>query len=350
MKFEGQAWRATEFGSPKDVLRMTDATWEEPTEGRVLIRVAVCGIGYPDVLMTTGNYPMLSDPPVEPGQEVVGQVVAAPAGSRFSVGDRVMGFTPFLQGQGGLGTFAYGWEDMLRSVPGPFSDEEAAGFLIAFKTAHHGLVDRTTLMSGETLLVLGGAGSSGSAAIQFGKALGATVIAAGGSPEKLAFCKNIGADHVVNYRVAGFADEVRGLTGGRGVDVIYDPVGGDLGTESMKTMAPGGRFVLIGFASGSFATVDPLAVLMHNWTAVGVLGGAFESKEVDMRAVDEVWRMADAGLIRTPVGTVFPFSEVPGAIDAMANARTIGKSVVRVAGGPTQCGQASTNRQHRANE
>lgn len=332
MTFEGQVWRATEFGAPKDVLRLTDATWEEPAEGRILIRVAVCGIGYPDVLMTTGNYPLLRDPPAEPGQEVVGQVVAAPAGSRFSVGDRVMGFTPFLQGRGGLGTYAYGWEDMIRPVPGPLTDEEAAGFLIAFKTAHHGLVDRTTLATGETLLVLGGAGSSGSAAIQFGKARGATVIAAGGSAEKLAFCKNIGADHVVNYRVAGFADEVRGLTGGRGVDVIYDPVGGNLGTESMKAMVPGGRFVVIGLASGSLATVDPLALLMHNWTMVGVLGGAFESREVDTHAVDEVWRMADAGLIRTPVGKVFPFGEVPEAIDAMANARTIGKSVVRVAG------------------
>jgi NADPH:quinone reductase len=329
--FSGPGLAGSQVRAPKDVLRLTDVTWAEPTDGRILIKVDVCGIGYPDVLMTTGSFPLHSHLPVSPGQEVAGDVVAVPAGSRFSVGDRVMGFTPFLEGHGGLGTYAYGQEDMIRPVPAPFTDEEAAGFLIAFKTAHHGLVDRTPLAAGETLLILGGAGSSGSAAIQLGKNLGATVIAAAGTPEKLAFCEAIGADHVVNYQAAGFADDVCALTSGRGADVVYDPVGGNLGTEAMKTMAPGGRFVLIGLANGSFTAVDPLTLLMHNWTVIGVLGGAFESRQTDTHAVDEVWRMADAGLIRTPVGNVFSFSEVPEAIDAMAHARTIGKSVVHVA-------------------
>jgi threonine dehydrogenase-like Zn-dependent dehydrogenase len=122
-----------------------------------------------------------------------------PRGQASRSATALWGFTPFLEGHGGLGTYAYGQEDTIRPVPGPFTDEEAAGVLIAFKTAHHRLVDRTPLAAGETLLILGGAGSSGSAAIQLGKALGATVIAAVGTPEKLAFCKATGADHVVNY-------------------------------------------------------------------------------------------------------------------------------------------------------
>ncbi|BCB74644.1 NADPH:quinone oxidoreductase family protein [Phytohabitans flavus] len=329
--FSGKAWRAIDFGSPGDVLRLTDATWDAPTSGRVLVKVSAVGLGYPDVLITSGTFPFASVLPAEPGQEVAGEVVAAPEGSRFAVGDRILGFAPFLEGVGGLSEYSYVWEFFARPIPAGMTDEEAAGFLISFKTAHHALVDNITLVPGETLLVLGAAGGSGAAAVQLGKALGVTVIAAASSAEKRAFCASIGADHAVDYTHGAFADEVQRLTGGAGVDAVFDPVGGELGVQASKLLAPGGRFMLVGYAGGSFPTIDPMDLLTRNAKLVGVLGGAFASLNVDAAAMDRVADLAAHKEIRTPLGTVFGFDEAPTAISRIANRTAIGKSVIRVA-------------------
>ena len=329
--FHGKAWRADRFGPIKDVLRLADRTWDSPTEGRVLISVEVCGIGYLDAMMIEGWYPMLTEPPACPGHEVAGKVVAVPPGSRFSVGDRVVGFTPFLEALGGLGEYAYTWEMMTRCVPSTLNDEQAGGLLLSAKTAHNALVDRLTMRSGEALLVLGAAGGSGSAAVVLGKALGATVIAAASTEEKLAFCRSIGADHTVNYRTADLTEEVRGLTGGRGADVVFDPVGGEMANRALRAVAREGRFAVVGLASGTFVTADAAAMVMGNYSMVGVLGGAFlDSPHRDSVAVDAVCDLAERGLISTPLGTVSSFDAAPDAIQSIADGKAIGKSVVRV--------------------
>lgn len=194
-------WRADTFGDPQNVLKKVELDLPPVPDGCVAVRVAASGVGLPDLMMVQGGYPLVTKPPVTPGQEVVGEIVAVGAGVELPIGKRVMTTTLFQQAWGGFAEtcLSNSW-GVLSPAPKRLSDEQAAGFLIPFHTAHGALVQRANVQKGETLLVLGGAGSSGSAAIQVGKALGATVIAAAGSKEKVAFCLAQGADHAVNYR------------------------------------------------------------------------------------------------------------------------------------------------------
>lgn len=323
----GRLWRAPAFGEPADVLRLEDTTWAAPAEGQVLVRVLAAGLGMPDVLMTGGRYPLLPSPPVSPGQEVSGEVVATAPGSRFAVGDRLMGLTAYLDGWGGLGDYAYVRESKARPIPDALTDEQAAGFLLSFRTAYAGLADRVRVRRGETLLVLGASGSSGGAAIQLGKALGATVIAVASSAEKLRFCTEAGADHVVNHREADLVEEVAARTDGRGADVIFDPVGGDLGTRALAAVARLGRVAVIGYASGAFLTLDPLDMVLRNYTAVGVFAGG--TREEDAAAYDELIRLAAERHISTPLTRVVDLDDVPKALATLHEHP--GKSVVRIA-------------------
>ncbi|GII52547.1 oxidoreductase [Planotetraspora thailandica] len=329
--FHGKSWQAPEFGTPTEVLRLTEATWEAPSEGRLLVKVDYCAVGYPDIYIVGGHFPGVTQPPASPGQEVSGEVVAVAPGSPFAVGDRVMGMTPFFESCGGYGTYAYVWEAQCRPIPSTLTGAEAAGFLIGFKTAHFGLVGRLGLTAGEVLVVLGGAGGSGSTAIQLGKALGATVIAVAGGHDKVEFCRSLGADHVIDRTAADVAEEVRALTDGRGADVVYDPVGGDLGTQMLGAMAYGGRFGVIGYASGSFPQIDGMGALLGNYSVVGVFGGTIPPEQ-DAATLDQICELAERGAIKTPIGTVFSFDDVPDAIQQVMEGRAIGKAVVRVAG------------------
>lgn len=324
----GRTWSAPAFGEPGEVLTLTDTTWSGVAEGRLLVRVLVCGLGMPDVLMTRGQYPLLPEPPVFPGQEVAGEVVATAPGSRFAVGDRIMGLTSFLDGRGGLGDYAYVQEAKARPIPDTLSDEQAAGFLLSFRTAYAGLVGRVQVRSGETLLVLGASGGSGAAAIRLGKSLGATVIAVAGGDDKLRFCRELGADHVVDRLHTDVADTVHTLTDGHGADVIFDPVGGDLGTHALAAVARLGRVAVIGYASGRFLTLDPLDMVLRNYTAVGVFAAG--TAEEDTTAYDALFRLAVAGGLTTPLSRVVGFDDVP---DALATLHLHpGKTVVRIAG------------------
>ena len=201
-------------------------------------------------MMAAGAFPLLGEPPFGLGEEVCGEVLAVGPGSGFFVGDRIMGITAFLDGWGGYAEYAYVLEQSAARVPERFTDEQAGGFPIGFRTAYAGLVERTSLRTGEHLVVLGGAGSSGVAAILLGKALGATVTAVAGSPEKVAFCRSIGADHAVSRHSADLAKELTEATGGHGVDLIYDVVGGETAATAVKALARNGRIAIVGFASG----------------------------------------------------------------------------------------------------
>jgi NADPH2:quinone reductase len=179
--FSGRAWRLVKFGEPKEAIELQEMTWGEPSSGHVLIRVRTAGAGFPDVMMTAGHFPLLGDPPFGLGEEAAGEVVAVPPGSQFAVGDQVTGITGFLEGWGGYAEYAYLREQSAIRIPAGLTDEQAGGFPIGFRTAYAGLVERAPVRAGQTLLVLGAAGSSGATALQLGKALDATVIAVAGN-------------------------------------------------------------------------------------------------------------------------------------------------------------------------
>jgi NADPH2:quinone reductase len=328
--FEGRAWKADQFGDPMRALKLKREEWGDPAEGTVLVKVTACGIGLPDLFMTQGVYPIVSTPPVYPGQEVCGRVISVPPGSAFKIGDRVMGMTIYGQGwwRGGLADFAFVQERKCLRVPDGMTDEAAAGFTIGFRTAHAALVERVPLMPGQRILILGAAGSSGAAAIRLAKALGAEVIAVAGSDEKRSFCESIGADHVLDYRADGWTDAVWSATQGRGIDVIFDPVGGATASAAVTTLARSGRIALIGFASGQWLNLDAQDMVLRNYSAVGVFSGGFSADE-DTQAYTRLAEMAADGSISTPLGKVFNFNQAREAISSM-NMPAPGKLVVRI--------------------
>jgi NADPH2:quinone reductase len=310
------------------VLRRERLTYEAPEAGRVLVRVRTAGAGYPDAMMAAGAFPLLGAPPFGLGEEVAGEVVAVASGSKFAVGDPIMGITAFLEGWGGYAEYAYVLEQSAVRVPEALTEEQAGGFPIAYRTAYAGLIERPRLQAGETLVVLGGAGSSGVAAIQLGKACGARVIAVAGSDEKLAFASSAGADDVVSHRSADLAKELLALTDGRGVDLIYDVVGGETANTAVRALARDGRIAIVGYASGTLVTLDPADMLMRNYSAVGVLG--VTSPEADAIAWSRLVELVEAGKLATPVGHVWSFDKVPAMV-ARQTAPLPGKMVVRVA-------------------
>ncbi|SDO64976.1 NADPH:quinone oxidoreductase family protein [Actinacidiphila guanduensis] len=328
--FTGRAWRVVRFGEPEDAAELQEMTWVGPSAGQVLIRVRTAGAGFPDLMMTGGRFPLLGAPPFGLGEEAAGEVVAVAPGSRFSVGDQVTGITGFLQGWGGYAEYAYVRENSAIRIPDGMTDEQAGGFPIGFRTAYAGLVERAPVQSGQTLLILGAAGSSGATALQLGKALGATVIAVAGSREKTEFCLGLGADHVVNRRTDDLTARVAEITGGRGVDVIYDPVGGDTAATAVRSLARNGRIAMIGLASGTPVALDPMDMLVRNYSAVGVLAIPNDDPEAEALVWSHLADLATKAAITTPVGRVYDFEEVPRMI-AEQSAPGPGKSVVRVA-------------------
>lgn len=319
-----RAWQTTKAGRPRDVLHLVeDAPSPEPYPGSILVQVSAAGIGLPDAFMCDGSYPMT--PPTFPftqGQEVTGRIVAMGEGVEGrKVGDRVMAVTSFFTGQGSFAEQCLALDDFCLPVPDAMCDAEAAGFLIPFHTASIGLVTRGQLRRDETLLVLGGAGGTGQAAIQVGKAIGARVIATASGPERADFCRELGADHVIDHRKEGIAAAARALTDGRGVDVVYDPVGGEAFTAATHCIAPEGRLLAIGFASGAWGKVDTAHAVTNNYSVVGVIPTHYDRafKEQTQAQLLEWW---SAGKLHSRVEECVPFE---GLADAMEN--LLGRSV-----------------------
>jgi NADPH2:quinone reductase len=321
-------WRAAEFGDPLSVLTLEHMELPEPGEGLLELAVEATGVGLPDALMVRGNYPAVRKPPVTPGQEVTGTVVRVGPGCSVRPGDRVIASTRFAEGLGGFAERTLVFEQAALSVPPGLSAEQAAGFFVPFHTGYVGVIQRGQLQAGETLLVLGGAGSSGSAAIQLGKAVGATVIATASDPDKAALCRSLGADHVINHRETAIHDGVRDIVGRGGVQMIFDPVGGDAYAQAVKAIARHGRVILIGYSSGRWPAVDPLNVVLRSYSLIGAFPGA-RTLEETRRHHDDLCRLVSAGKIRVPVDRIFPFDQVPQAIHRVDSGRTVGKVVVQ---------------------
>lgn len=323
-------WKAESFGEARDVLTLGERELPELGPGMLELRVDAAGVGLPDVLMVRGNYPAVRQPPVTPGQEIAGTVTAVGPGCARQVGEQVISSTRFAEGMGGFAERCQVRESSTFRRPDGMSAEEAAGFWVPFHTGYVGVIQRGQLQPGETMLVLGGAGSSGSAAIQLGKAVGATVIATVSSADKADFCRSLGADHVINYRDQPINEAVSEMIGRRGVEVVFDPVGGAAYDQAVKCIARHGRVVLIGYSSGTWADIDPLHAVLRSYSLVGAFPGA-RTPEEGLAHHETLCEWAEAGLIRTPVDCVFPFDQVPAAIDRVGTNAAVGKVIVRVA-------------------
>jgi NADPH2:quinone reductase len=279
--------------------------------------------------MCRGSYPLTPELPFTPGQELAGVVTEVGEGAEAEPGERVMAVSGFLLRHGGFAEEALALDDFAFPVPDGMSDAEAAAFPIAFHTAYVGLVRRGGLRAGETLLVLGGAGGTGSAAIQLGRALGARVLATARGGEKAAFCRALGAERVIDPREEDLAKAVRDATGGRGAEVIYDPVGGEVFEAATRAIAHEGRLLVVGFASGRWGQVSPPHVATNNYSVVGVIPSGYD-RVFRLGTQEALLAHHRAGRLRVPVQRVFAFEALPEALEALAAGRALGKLVLSV--------------------
>ena len=303
--------------------------WPEPVVGDhdVLIKVKAAGLNFPDVLIIQGKYQFQPEMPFIPGGECSGVVAAVGAKvTRFKVGDNVLSM-------GAVGAFSEkiaANEAAVFPMPQGLSFEQAAGVSITYFTSYYALKQRANIQPGETLLVLGAAGGVGTTAIELGKLMGAKVIAAASSAEKLALCKQLGADEVINYNEVSLKDRIKELTGGRGVDVVYDPVGGDYAEPAIRSMAWNGRYLVIGFASGPIPKIELNLTLLKGCSLVGVFWGRFVGEEPaqNLKNIEELWELFAAGKISPVVTDSFSFDQYEQAFNCLIERRARGKVIM----------------------
>lgn len=315
-----KAWRVHELGQPADVLRFEDIDIPTPGDGQVLVKIRAAALNFPDLLMIAGKYQQRPPLPFIPGVELTGEVV--------ETGQRVIGGP--VEGFGAFAEYAVLDAAAAWPVPDGMSDEHAAALFLTYQTGHVGLHRRARLQPGEVVLVHAGAGGVGSAAIQLAKAAGATVIATAGGPEKVAVCRDLGADHAIDYLAEDFIGPVKEITGGRGADVIYDPVGGDVFDSSRKCVAFEGRIVVVGFTSGRMADAPTNHALVKNYSVVGLHWGLYRSHEPSLIAEvhEDLTRLYAKGSIKPLVSQTLPLDQAPQALAALGRRGTIGKVVL----------------------
>jgi NADPH2:quinone reductase len=320
-----RAWQVTKHGEPKEVMELSEKAVPEPGPAEVRILVRAVALGLPDVFMCRGTYAFNPAIPFTPGQEVVGIVAAAGEGVDLARGSRVIATTSFIQGNGGFAEQALAPISATYRVPENMPDEDAAAFLIPFQTAHIALARRGRLLPGETLLVHGGAGGVGSAAIQVGAALGARVIATATGPKRVEACLALGATVAIDVGAEEFPDVVNKATDGRGANVVFDPVGGDVFIRSFDCIANEGRLLAIGYSSGKWKNAATGAVVFKNCSVVGVLAALYDKEFLD-RTHEELLTLYAEGKIR-PATQKVPFEDIPIALADLADRKVIGRVV-----------------------
>ena len=322
-----RAWQVQAKGEPIEVLRPVVIDCPEPGVGQVRIQVTAAGIGLPDVLMCRHTYPLTPPLPFVPGQEVSGRITAIGDGVGPLVGDRVMAVTAFQDGYGSFAEECLAPASSVFAVPGGLTDVEAAGFWIPHLTGWVGLVDRGGIAGGEWLAVLGAGGGSGIAAVQLGRLLGARVIAVVGDEERASLCRSLGAEATVDHRQGPLAPMLRDLTGGHGADLIYDPVGGSLAEDAAGALARNGRWLAVGFASGSWPKAETHQLVWANAALMGVLAAGFSRAELD-HIHARLSALVDEGGLRNAVTERVSFDDLPGAVQRVADRRVVGKTVM----------------------
>ncbi len=312
---------------PLSALELREVDDPTPGKGEVLIDVAAAGVNFPDVLIVQGLYQFKPPGAFSPGGEVAGVVSAIGEGvDGIAVGDRVAAVIPW----GGFAEKVCAPVGALVPIPDGMDPETAAAFNLTYATALHALRDRAALQPGETVLVLGAAGGVGLASIDVAKAMGARVIAAASSPEKLAACTAAGADAVIDYRAEDLKTRAKALTGGKGADVIVDPVGGPYSEPALRATAWRGRFLVIGFAAGDIPKIPLNLTLLKGCAVVGVFWGSFVAREPAAHARNQAQLAAwfTAGELKPLISARYPLERAVEALEALAGRHARGKLVV----------------------
>ena len=323
------AWQVTGAGEPADVMSLREVAVPKPGPGEVLIDVWSAGLNFPDALLARGTYQERPPLPFTLGLEVCGEIVGVGDGvNRVRLGERVIGVTSLPHGS--LAKFAIARAGDVFPAPSLLDDASASTFHITYQTGWFGLYRRASLHVGDTLLVHAAAGGVGSAAVQLGRAAGAKVIAVVGSAEKVAVARRLGADIVIDRSEQDVVAMVKDATAGKGVDVVYDPVGGPAYEVSRKVIAFEGRIVIVGFASGEIPQAATNHVMVKNYAVLGLHWGLYRSKNPDLvaRAHTDLCSLVEVGALAPLVSRKLAFEEAPAGIAAVASGTTVGKLAV----------------------
>jgi NADPH2:quinone reductase len=315
-----------EYGPPESLV-LEEVASPQPSKGQVVVSVKSCGVNFPDTLIIQGKYQFKPAMPFSPGGEVAGVVKEVGEGvDNFKVGDRVIVSAVF----GGFAEEIVADTNRVLPMPARVDFVPASAFMLTYGTSYYALKDRAQIKPGETLLVLGAAGGVGLAAVELGKLLGAQVIAAASSDEKLAVCRQYGADEVINYASEDLKERVKTLSGGKGVDVIYDPVGGEYSEAALRGMAWGGRFLVIGFAAGEIPRIPLNLTLLKSCSIVGVFWGAFTEREPkqNQENIRQLLGWLAEGKLKPHISATYPLSQTAQALNDMLQRKVQGKVVL----------------------
>ncbi len=315
------------FGPPSALVLEDVASPELAGPRSVKIAVRSAGLNFPDVLMVQGKYQSKPPFPFTPGAEVAGTVVAV--GTEVTdvrIGDRVMA----LCSVGGFAEDVVTADASVFAIPASMSFEDASAFPLTYGTTYHALVDRGALRAGETLLVTGAGGGVGLAAVQIGVALGARVIAAAGSKEKLDAARAAGASETIDYTTESLLDRTRALTNDAGADVIYEAVGGDVFDACLRGLAWGGRLLIVGFAGGRIPEIPANRLLLRGASAVGVFWGSFAARDpkANRANFERLFELVAAGTLAPHIGARYALADVARAMDDLADRKIVGKAIV----------------------
>ena len=314
------------WGLP-DTLVVEDVPTPQPKAGEVLIKIAAASVNYPDVLMIQKKYQVQPELPFIPGSEVAGTVAALGEGvTNVKLGDRVIAFV----GLGGFAEQVVAKAAGLIPIPPELDDATAAGFTLVYGTSHHAVIDRGELKAGQTMLVLGAAGGVGLAAVEIGKVIGAKVIAAASTDEKLAVCKAHGADVLINYSTQDLRAAIKEATGGLGPDVIYDPVGGIYAEPAFRSIAWRGRSLVVGFANGEIPRLPANLMLLKGASMVGVFWGDHVRRDpkANAAAMREMMGWVAEGKLKPLVSARYSLADTAKAFEALAARQATGKIVI----------------------
>jgi NADPH2:quinone reductase len=314
-----------QLGSIEEVV-VEDIAPPVPDKGQVAVSVKAVGIAFPDVLLVQGKYQVKFDPPFSPGFEFAGVVKSVGEGvTAFKAGDTVLGRGYQCAREEVAVDAKQVWK-----IPAGMDFGVAAGFGMNYATTYHALKDRGELKAGETLLVLGASGGVGLAAVELGKLMGARVIACASSQEKLETCRRFGADELINYETQDLRAELKRITGGKGVDVCYDPVGDKYAEPCVRSMAWGGRYLVVGFAAGEIPKIPLNLALLKGCALVGVFWGEFTRRENELayRNTEELIRMVADGRLKPLISATYPLGKVGQALADLLTRKVQGKVVV----------------------
>ncbi|MGA0556966.1 NADPH:quinone oxidoreductase family protein [Larkinella sp. VNQ87] len=315
-----------QYGPPES-LTVEETASPKPGPGQLVIAVKACGVNFPDTLLIQGKYQFKPPFPFSPGGEVAGIVSDVGEGvTNLKPGDRVFALT----GSGGFAEKTLAVSHKTFRMPDGMDFTTAASLMYTYGTSYYALKDRAGLQAGETLLVLGAAGGVGLAAVELGRTLGTTVIAAASTDEKLELCRQAGASQTIKYSHEDLRERIRAMTGGQGVDVVYDPVGGPYTEAALRSVGWRGRYLVVGFAAGQIPAIPLNLPLLKGCSVVGVFWGAFAEKQPadNLKNVRELLAFYQQGQIRPHIQATYSLDEVPRALRLMMDRQVMGKFVV----------------------